>query len=463
MDAKKITHPYIPNSEPKVKAEMLKKIGIESVEEIYKGIPDRLRYYSRMNLPDPILSEYSCERYMGEILSENRNARNNICFLGGGTWNHYVPAVVETVMERDEFLTCYVGEAYTDHGKFQALWESSSMLSDLTGLEATCTPCYDWGNAIAVACRMAKRMTGKTEILISGSVPPERRLIVDNYCKPEIKVTTIAFDPETGMVDIADLMKKANHNVAAVYFENPSYLGAFEENAPKICEIAHEMGATAMVGVDPTSLGIIEAPGEYGADYAIGELQPLGLHMNFGGGVGGFIATKDEEKYIAEFPSLLFGICETRQEGEYGFGEVAYERTSYAQREKGKDFIGTTAALHGVAAAVYMALMGPEGFKELGEGILRRVEYTKKNLSEIKGVKIPVHSVGYCDFLVDFNDSGKTVKEINHELLRYDILGGKDISNDFPVYGQSALYSVTEVHTEKDLKKLFNALGEILR
>lgn len=461
MSEKRFVHPYIPNSEPAVKREMLDSIGMDSVEDIYKGIPDRLRYNKRMDLPEPIISEYSCERYMDKILDENRNAKNNICFLGGGTWNHYVPAVVETVMERDEFLTCYVGDAYTDHGKFQALWESSSMLSDLTGLEATCTPCYDWANAISVALRMASRMTGRTEVLVSGSIAKDRLLVVKNYCKPEIKVTLIDYDKKSGLLNIEDLKTKLNNNVASVYFENPSYLGALEINAGEICNLAHETGATAMVGVDPTSLGILEAPGCYGADYAVGELQPLGIHMNFGGGVGGFIATRDEERFVAEFPSLLFGVCKTSQEGEYGFGEVAYERTSYAQREKGKDFIGTTAALHGVAAAVYMALMGPQGFKEMGEGILQRVKYVKENLARIPGVKIPVKGYSYCDFLVDFNGTGKSVREINQELRQYNILGGKDISSEFPEYGQAALYSVTEVHTKEDLDTLIKALEKI--
>lgn len=461
MAEKRFVHPYIPNSEPAVKRQMLDAIGMESVEGIYKEIPDHLRYHERMNLPDPIIDEYGCERKLSGILAQNKNAKTSICFLGGGTWNHYVPAVVETVMERDEFLTCYVGDAYTDHGKFQALWESSSMLSDLTGLEATCTPCYDWANAIAVACRMAVRMTHKTEVLIAGSIAPDREKIVRNYCKPEIKITLVDFNKDTGLLDLDDLKTKLHDNVATVYFENPIYIGGLEANAAKIVEMAHDAGATAMVGVDPTSLGILEAPGEYGADYAVGELQPLGLHMSYGGGVGGFISTRDEAKYIAEFPSLLFGVCEAAQEGEYGFGEVAYERTSYAQREKGKDFIGTTAALHGVAAAVYMALMGPQGFRELGEGIVKRVAFAKAELEKIPGVKIPVSGISYCDFLIDFNDTGKTVKEINKALLAYNILGGKDISGEFPEYGQSALYSITEVHTKEDLETLFTALKEI--
>lgn len=461
MSGKQFVHPYIPNSEPAVKKEMLDAIGMKSVEDIYKGIPDRLRFKGTMNLPEPMISEYTCQRHVEGILAENKNAKDNICFLGGGTWNHYVPSVVDTIMERDEFLTCYVGDAYTDHGKFQALFESSSMLADLTGFEACNTPTYDWANAIAIACRMAARMTGRKEILVAGNMDPDRLLVVKNYCKPELTVNTIGYDKDSGLMNLEDLKAKVSENTATVYLENPIYIGALEVQVAEICKIAHEVGATAMVGVDPTSLGILEAPAAYGADYAVGDLQPLGLHMSYGAGLGGFICTKDEKEFLGEYPSLLFGVCDTRQEGEYGFGEVYYERTSYASREKGKDFIGTTTALHGIAAAVYMALMGPQGFKELGEGIIQRVAYVKKELSKIPGITIPVNGCSYCDFMVDFNGTGKNVKEINKALLNYNILGGKDISNIFPEYGQSALYSVTEVHTKEDLQALFDALKAI--
>lgn len=462
MSGKQFVHPYIPNSEPRVKKQLLDFIGMESSEGIYQEIPEHLRFKGKMQLPDPILSEYSLERHVNGLLAKNRNARDNICFLGGGTWNHYVPAVVETIMERDEFLTAYVGDAYTDHGKFQALFESSSMLGDLTGFEACNTPTYDWANAIAIACRMAERTSGKHEFLVAGSMSPSRLLVVKNYLKPENAVSEIAFDKDTGLMDLEDLKAKLSGRTAAVYFENPTYLGALEAQAAEICRLAKAAGALVIVGVDPTSLGILEAPAAYGADYAVGDLQPLGLHMSYGGGLGGFICTRDEKEFLGEYPSLLFGVCKTAREGEYGFGEVFYERTSYASREKGKDFIGTCAALHGVGAAVYMALMGPQGFQELGEGILQRVAYTKAELVKIPGVKVPIGGCSYCDFLVDFNGTGKSVKEINKALLEHNILGGKDVSADFPQYGQSALYSVTEVHTKEDLDALFTALGAIL-
>lgn len=461
MIEKNIVHPYIPNSEPTVKKEMLDALNMTSSEDIYKEIPDRLRFKGTMNLPEPILSEYKLKRHVEDILKKNKNCKDHISFLGGGTWQHYVPAVCDTIMGRDEFLTAYVGEAYSDHGKFQALFETSSMICDLTGFDACNTPTYDWSNAIAIASRMASRTTGRKEILVASSCAPDRISVVLNYCKPDIAINFVDFDKKSGLLNLTDLKAKLSDKTAAVYFENPTYTGIIETQGAEICKIAKAFGALIIVGVDPTSLGILEAPGNYGADYAVGDYQPLGLHMSYGGSLGGFIATHDDKEFLGEYPSLLFGICETEKEGEYGFGEVFYERTSYASREKGKDFIGTCSALHGIVAGVYMALMGPQGFKELGEGILQRVAYVKSKLSEIKGVSLPIDGFSYCDFMVNFNKTGKTVRDINKGLLSYRIIGGKDVSKEFPVYGQSALFSVTEVHTKEDLDKLITSLKAI--
>ena len=181
------------------------------------------------------------------------------------------------------------------------------------------------------------------------------------------------------------------------------------------------------------------------------------------GGQGGFVATQDTEAYTAEFPSLLYGITPTIVDGEYGFGEVYFERTSYASREKAKDFLGTMAQLHGIGAGVYLSLMGPQGMVEIGEGIMQRAAYCAAQLNALKGVKAPVFSAPFFkEFVVNFDGTGKTVADINKELLAHKIFGGKDLSSMFPSLGQSALYCVTEVHTKGDLDALVGALKEIL-
>ena len=455
-----IVYPYIPNSVPEIKKAMLDELGMESVENIYKEIPDRLRFKGEMNIPAPILSEARLQRHVEKILSKNKNCKENISFLGGGTWNHYVPAVCDTIGGRDEILTSYVGEAFSDHGKFQILFESESLLGDLTGFDVCNTPTYDWANAIAITSRMAARTTGRKEVLVSEATGPQRKIINKNYCKPDITVVEIKFDFDNMRLDLDDLRSKISEKTACVYFENPSYLGFIETQGDEIVRIAHEKGALVAVGVDPTSLGILEAPGDYGADYAVGELQPLGIHMSYGGGLGGFIACRDEAKFVAEYPSLLFGVLPTIKEGEYGFGQVAFERTSYGSREKGKDFIGTCAALHGMIAAVYLALMGPQGMIDLGKGIMQRVSYAKQELAKIDGIRVP-EGYNFKEFVVNFDDFGKSVKEVNKALLKRNIFGGIDLTKDFATLGKSALYSITEMISKEDIDALVIALREI--
>jgi glycine dehydrogenase subunit 1 len=211
------------------------------------------------------------------------------------------------------------------------------------------------------------------------------------------------------------------------------------------------------------SLGVLAPPARYGADLVCGDVQPMGQPMQFGGGLGGFIATRDEPQFVAEYPSLLYGITTTTEAGEYGFGEVFYDRTSYASREKAKDFVGTMAQAPGIVAGVYLSLMGPQGMRELGEGILQRVAYVTDLLSEIPGVRAPRFGGPFFkEFVVSFEGSAKSVKEINGELLDHGIFGGKDLGRDFPELGKSALYCVTEIHTKADLDSLAGALRSIV-
>jgi len=285
-----------------------------------------------------------------------------------------------------------------------------------------------------------------------------------NYCGPDITLIQVDYDMKTAQMDLTDLKSKISEKTAAVYFENPSYLGFVEQNGQKISDITHANGAISIVGVDPISLGVLAPPSNYGADIICGDLQPLGIHMSYGGGQAGFIATRDEEKYVMEFPSRLFGIVPTSVEGEYGFGDIAYDRTSFGHhREHGKEYVGTQAALWGITAGVYLATMGPKGMEELGQTIMQKSQYAIKKLNDIKGIEGSLfQGVNFKEFVVDFNQTGKTVKEINKQLLEKGIFGGKDLSIDFPELGQSALYCVTEIHTKTDIDKLVIAIDEIV-
>jgi len=459
----KIVHPYIPNSVPKVKAKMLEDIGVKDIDELYNDIPESLRFKGEMNLPKPLTSEYALKRHVEKILSKNQTCEENISFLGGGCWQHYIPAICDEINQRSEFLTAYAGEPYEDHGRFQTLFEYESLMAELLDMDVVNVPTYDWCQAASTSLRMAGRITKRNEILISDTVSPDRFMAINNYCRPVLRLRLVKHCPKTGLMDLDDLKLKISVNTAGIYFENPSYLGFIEHQGKAISDIAHEEGALSIVGVDPISLGVMMPPSNYEADIVCGDIQGLGIHMNYGGGHGGFIATRDEEKFVMEYPSRLFGITKTSVEGEYGFGDVAYERTSFAVREEGKEFIGTCAALWGITAGVYLSLMGPRGMQELGKAIMQKSQYAMKKLSEIKGIKAPLFdSPHFKEFIVEFNDTWMAVKDINIYLREHRIFGGKDLSREFPELGNCAMYCITEIHTKDDIDKLVQALSDCL-
>ncbi|CCQ96523.1 Glycine dehydrogenase (Decarboxylating) alpha subunit [[Clostridium] ultunense Esp] len=457
-------HPYIPNSVEEVQKEMLKELGLESLEDLHEGVPEELKFKSKMNLPEPYKSEYELKRAMERTLKKNKTCKDYINFLGAGCWQHYVPAICDEISGRSEFLTAYAGEPYNDHGRFQSLFEYESLVAELVDMDVVNVPTFDWPQAAATSIRMAARITNGKEALVIGTIDRQKLLIIKNYCDPVVEIKLIDYDEETGKMDLEDLKAKISDNTAAVYFENPSFLGFIEDQGQKISDIAHNAGAISIIGIDPSSLGVLAPPRHYGADIICGDLQPLGIHMNYGGGQSGFISTRDEEKFVMEFPSRLFGVAPTTVEGEYGFGDIAYERTSFGNlREKGKEFVGTQTALWGITAGVYLSLMGPIGMYELGKNIMQKSQYAIKELNRIKGVKgSKFNSINFKEFVVDFNGTGKTIEEINKELLKKGIFGGKDLSKDFPELGQCGLYCVTEIHLKEDIDKLVDSIKEII-
>lgn len=467
MKEQAFVHPYIPNSAPEVKAELMKAVGITDLEELYSEIPEHLRFRGRLAIPEAILSEYELRRHMESLLNKNTTSKEYLNFLGAGCWQHHVPAVVDEVVNRAEFVSAYCGGTYSDHGKFQARFEFYSMLAEMLGVDAVSEPIYDWGTSAGFSIRMASRITGRNQVLIPKNISPERLEQIKTLCQPEvmknhIKVIPVEFDPNTGNLDMADLKAKLTDQVAAVYFEVPGFLGNIESQAAEITALARSFGAESVVGVDPISLGVIKAPGDYGADIICGDLQSLGIHMFCGGGQSGFIAFRDEEVYNVECPLAIYTIAETAVEGQYAFAEVMPERTSYEARDKAKDWVATASGLWTIGSAVYMALMGPQGMREIGETILQNANYAKQKISEIPGVKV-FFDTTFKEFVVNYDGTGKTVADVNKALLAKGIFGGFDLSKDYPELGNSALLCVTEVHTQSDLDTLVSTLKEVLR
>jgi glycine dehydrogenase subunit 1 len=442
---------------------MLDAIGAQSVEQLYGSIPDRLRVPGLLDLPEPLSSEYALRRHVTGVLDRNESCTERLSFIGGGCWPHYVPAVCDEIVNRGEFLTAYYGDSYGDHGKLQALFEYASMIGELVECDAVSQPTYDWGAAAATSICMAARITGRGSALVPASIGAERRSLIEGYCAPWVDIATIPFDPVTGLLDVRAVREALTSETACVYFEMPGFLGVVETQAEQIAALAREAGALTVVGVDPISLGVLEAPPRYGADIVCGELQPLGIHMHYGGGLAGFVASNDTEQFVSEYPMFLIGLGPTVADGEYGFGEVVWDRTSYVQRGDSREYTGTTQNLWAIAAGAYLALVGPQGLTELGTGIVRRARYAAGRLDALPGVRAPALSAPFFkEFVVDFSESGRTVAELNRSLRERGIFGGLDLSAQYPELGQSALVCVTEVHTKADIDRFADELAEVL-
>ena len=458
-------HPFMPNSVPAVRRQLLDALQVGDVEELFEQIPENHRYRTPLNLPPAMSSELELRRHMLGLLGRNRSCEEVLNFLGGGCWQHHVPAVCDEIIRRSEFLTPVWGTPSSDLGRNQAWFEFTSQLGELLDMDLVALPVYSWGCAAGHAIRMAARITGRNRVLVPRFIDPERRSVIQTYCEPpemlsHIRMDEFDIDPATGLADLDALEKRFSADHAAIYFENPSYLGRIEEQAAGIAAIARRHDAETIAGVDPVSLGVLAPPGRYGVDIAVGSIQPLGIHMNCGGGLGGFIASRDEPRYAYEYPALMISIGETSQ-GERGFGMALMHQSSYGSREEGKDWTGNSTYLWAIAAAAYMALLGPEGFRELGELVVRRAHYAASLLNAIDGVSVRPVRGHFKEFVVNFDATGRTVAEINARLLEQDIFGGLDLSTTFGELGQSSLYCVTELHAQSDLERLADTLRRI--
>jgi glycine dehydrogenase subunit 1 len=445
------------NSAPEVRQELLDAVGVADPEELFVQIPADHRIQRPIELPPALSSEAELTRHLKRTLARNVDCERTLSFLGGGVWQHHVPAICDEIAQRTEFVTSEWGTPASDHGRNQAWFEFQSQLGALLELDFVGLPVYSWGCAAGHAIRMAARMTGRSEVLVPADLDRERAAVIRTYCEPPqldsaISILTVA--SQDGRLDVADLEAKLSERTAAVYLETPNSLGVIETDAERIIALAREHGAETILGVDPLSLGVLAPPGQLGADISVGPTQPLGIHMNCGGGVGGFIATRDEERYAREYPTLQVSIAPTRVAGEHGFTMTLIEQTSYGRREHGNDWTGNSVYLWTVVNAVYMSMLGPRGFAEVGELILQRSHYAAQRIAELPGVSVR-HSGFFKEFVVDFET--KTVAEVNAALRERGIFGGGALAP------RAALYCVTEVHDSDDIDRLVEALAEVTR
>lgn len=445
-------HPYIPNSDPRIRAEMLAAVGAESVEDFYADVPEELRMRRPLELPEPLLAEQDLARHVTGLIDRNRT---RLSFLGAGTYAHHVPAVVDEVIGRSEFLTAYAGEPYEDHGRFQALFTYTSLMAELLNMDVVTVPTYDGFQATATALAMTQRLTGRGRVLVASDVDPDLLSKVSDFVRGYLELEHVP--TVGGTADVDGVLARLGEDVAAVWVTTPSYAGALETRVRELADAVHASGGLLVAATDPIGLGVLTPPADHGADIVCGDISSLGIHSWFGGGHAGFIACHDDERVVMELPSRLFGLASTDVPGEYGFGDVAYERTSFARREEGKEWVGTAAALWGIAAGVYLALMGPRGMAELGETLLARTAYASARLADVPGVALVDDAVHLREFVIDVAGTGFSAEDVVAAMRDREIEPGV-------VVGPSRLLvCVTEVTTQADIDDLVSTLSDVVK
>lgn len=471
---KSFVHPYMPNSVPEIKQQLLDELGVKDVREIYGSIiPDELLYKERLDLPEPIHSEYELKKHVKGLLGKNVSTEEYVSFLGAGCYKHQVPAVCDEINTRGEFLTAYCGDTYSDHGKMQAIFEYASMMGELLDADVVSYTTYDAGQSVCSAFRMAVRIQDslrkegekeRTAVLVPDTMNPEIYSQAVSYCRNVSEIIKVAHDEKSGLMDMGEIERKLEEgDVAAVFYENPSYLGFFETQAEEIAALAHRYGAICIAQPQVSALGIMESPMNLGADIVCGDIQPLGMHMQYGGGQAGFIASHQKLEYMEQFPTYMYGIAKTDKEDTYGWGRAMNYRCSHGSREKANEYFGTETGLWGITAGVYLASMGPQGMYELGETIIQNLQYLIVQLNKIKGVRAnPFGQSNFQEVLICFSETGKSVAEINKGLLEYGIFGGKDLSQEFPQFGQCGLYCVSELTAQAEMDALADAIRKIV-
>jgi len=452
-------HPLLPNLDESLVSKMLQKVGASSVDELFSDIPQNVRLNRKLRLPEGA-SEYEVRRDVQARLSHNSTPPRSLCFLGGGVWPHYVPAAVESITSRQEFYTSYTPyQAEISQGMLQALFEYQSLMCDLLGMEACNSSLYDWASAAGEAVRMAARVTGRKKALVAGNAGPQRRAVIRTYTEPlGLELETVSFDQKRGTLDPADLERKLTEDVACLYVENPNYFGVIEDGISTLFERVHGAGALAVVGVDPISLSLIKEPGAYGADVAVGEGQPLGIAMNYGGPHLGIFSVKDI-RLARSMPGRLIGITSTVADPEAkAFAMVLQAREQHIRREAATSNVCTNQSLMAVAAASYLSLLGKWGFRRLGEAVISNSHYAAQRLSRVKGVRSP-HFSGtfFKEFVVSYPKA--SAKVVFGRLSRKGVFAGYPVQKALGL-GEAGLFCVTEVHTADDIERLAEALEE---
>jgi len=427
--------------------EMLAAIGVSSVDELFGDVPAGVRLGRELDLERP-LSEQELSRHLEALAARNVDTTREISFLGAGIYDHYVPAVVDAVLQRGEFLTAYTPyQAEMSQGVLQAIFEYQTAICELTAMDVSNASGYDGTTVAADACFVAKHATGRSKVVVTEATNPQVRQVVKTYA-PGFGLEVVEVPNRGGTTDPDELREQA-HDAACVIFQQPNFFGCLEP-APELAAAANDAGAVAVAHVDPLSLGVLEAPGNYGCGIAIGEGQGAGNYQSFAGPHYGFLAARSE--FIRRMPGRIVGET-VDAAGKRGYVLTLQTREQHIRREKATSNITTNQTLLALAGLVYLSWLGPQGLRELGETCIGLAAYAKERLG-LESV-FPERAT-FKEFAVRV---GRNAKDVVREAKRQGIHPGYALGRDYAGLDDALLIAVTEKRTPDDIDRLAEVLG----
>ncbi len=445
---------YVPNTAAE-QQEMLRLAGAESIEDLLAPVPGEVRLQRPLDLP-AALPEPDLKRLLLGMAERNADLDHFISFLGAGSYDHAVPSVVPHLVKRSEFYTSYTPyQPEMSQGMLQAIYEYQTLVCQITGMDVANASLYDGSTAVVEATLLAVGPSGRGEVLVSRALDPQYRATLRTYAWARgFTLREIAL--EDGVTSLSALESALGPETRAVVVQQPSFLGALED-VRAIEQLVHKTQALYVVAVtEPASLGVLAAPGSYGADIVAGEGQSLGSPIGFGGPALGLFATRAE--YLRRLPGRLVGRT-VDDRGQTGYVLTLQTREQHIRRERATSNICTNQALLALAATVYLAALGKQGFRELGELCARKAHYAQERICAVPGFRPLSRRPFFDEFAVA---TSMPVEELNAALRERGVVGGYDLSRDYPELGDAALFCVTEAHAREDIETLVAALEEVV-
>jgi glycine dehydrogenase subunit 1 len=440
---------YLPNTDQD-RREMLKKIGVSSIEELLKVIPSDLRLNRPLDIPAS--SEMEVLREIEQMSRDNRS--DLVCFAGGGVYDHFIPAAVNTIISRPEFLTAYTPyQPEVSQGTLQVMYEFQTHICRLTGMEVANASLYDGASAAAEAVLVAMRVTGRSKVVLAETVSPLYREVIDTYLSAR-DVEQVVVSMRDGVCDLNRLEDMIDEKTACVLVSQPNFFGLLEDMEP-VAEMIHKVGGKFIMAVDPIAQAILKTPAEYGADIVVGEGQPLGLPLSFGGPLLGFFAAKKE--LVRSMPGRIAGRTND-VDGKTGFVLVLQTREQHIRREKATSNICTNQALCATAAAVYLTLMGKTGLKKVALLSAEKAQETAAALFELQGLEPYFHRPFVREFAVR---TPVPAKKIVFSMVEQGILPGLDAGRWYGGLDDCLIVALTEKRTADDINRLVTGLKEL--